>query len=94
MNPQQIEKVRHQLETALSGVTIELGEIAAGKTSISSTDELNFIAHKLREMLENLNVGKKIEVSGLWRIVIDTWPYTSKLRQQIVEAELSYERLK
>jgi hypothetical protein len=38
-------------------------------------------------------VGKKRDVPGLWRIVIDTWPYTDPLRKLIVEAELGYEKL-
>jgi hypothetical protein len=72
----------------------ELGEIAAGKPSVSTKSELEFISVKLREMLETLNLERKVETPGLWRIVTDTWPHTNKLRQQIVEAELSYERLK
>jgi hypothetical protein len=94
MNIQQTQKVRLQLESVLAGVVGELAEVAAGKPSVSTKTELNFIAAKLREMLESLNTERKIEIPGLWRIVTDTWPHTNKLRQQIVEAELNYERLK
>lgn len=94
MNTQQTQKVRLQLENALAGVVNELAEIAAGKPSVSTKSELDFIGAKLREMLASLTIETKIETPGLWRIVTDTWPYTNKLRQQIVEAELDYERLK
>jgi len=94
MNPQQTQKVRLQLETALAGVADELAGIAAGRPSVSTKNELDFIVAKLREMLESLNSGTKVATPGLWRIVTDTWPHTNKLRQQIVEAELNYERLK
>jgi len=94
MNTQQTQKVRQQLETALNGVASELAASAAGTSSVSTKNELEFISAKLREMLESLNLERKVEIPGLWRIVTDTWPHTSKLRQQIIEAELSYERLK
>ena len=92
MNIQQAEKIRQQLETALNGVKAELAAIATGKPSISTQSELKFIEAKLLEMWESLSMGTKIEIAGLWRLVTDTWPHTNKLRQQIVEAELNYER--
>ena len=94
MKTDQLNKVRQQLDAALSGAANELAEIAAGNPSISTTSELESIRAKLREVLESLSVGKKIETPGLWRIVTDTWPHTKKLRQQLVEAKLNYERLK
>jgi hypothetical protein len=94
MNSQGREKVRDQLQAALDGVKLEISNIAMGGTSIASEQELRLIAGRLGEMLDSLKTGKRIEVPGLWRIVTDTWPHTDKLRQQIVEAELSYERLK
>ena len=94
MNTQQAQKVRQKIETALSGIMHELDEISAGKKSVSTKNELEFLQKKLQELLESINIGNKIEIAGLWRIVIDTWPHTNKLRQQIVEAEFGYERLK
>lgn len=82
------------LETALTGVETEIRNCIAGQPSVSNKQELEFIAIKLREMLNSIAIEQKIEVPGLWRIVTDTWPYTHMLRQQIVEAEYAYERLK
>jgi hypothetical protein len=51
-----------------------------------------FVA-KLEEMRDSLDGGEMVPILGLWRIM-ETWPFKSNLRQQIVEAEYEYERLK
>jgi hypothetical protein len=94
MNPEKTQKVRLQLENALTGAEIELAGIAAGKPSVSTKSELEYIVAKLREMLESLNTGTKVATAGLWHLVIDTWPLDDELGRQIVKAEADYERLK
>jgi len=88
------EKVRQQLEAALAGVSLELQKGADGGPSVSSERELRLIQIELREMLESLNRGAKRKIPGLWRLIIDTWPYDNELRHAIVEAEFNYERWK
>jgi hypothetical protein len=94
MSAEQTQRVRQELEDTLSGVTAELTAIASGSAGVSTEDELKFIRTKLLEMLESLDKGTKVETPGLWHVVIDTWPYGNQLREKIVKAELSYERLK
>ncbi len=91
---QEIEKIKELLLKTIQEVERALKDWPEAQFSFSSGQELVFINIKLKEMLHSLEEGKKIPVPGLWRIVIDTWPYTNNLRQKIVETELKYDRLK
>ena len=79
---QQSQKVRQQLEAALTGVASELAKVLVGEPSFSTKKELELIDAKLREMLESLSMGRKPEIPGLSRIVTDTWPHTRALSNQ------------
>lgn len=92
-NPQTIEKVRRQLDEALAGVEGYLKTWPTVPQDFTTEAELSTFASKLREMRESLDKGETVPILGLWRIM-ETWPYKNEVRQKIVEAELSYERLK
>jgi hypothetical protein len=96
-NDTEHAKVRLQLGKALEGVNNEIEKCRKGQPALDSEVQLNFISRGLQEMADVLDkheyVGKKRDIPGLWRIVIDTWPYTDPLRKLIVEAELGYEQL-
>lgn len=92
-NPQTVEKVRRQLSEALAGVEGYLKEWSTAPRDFTTEAELQTLAGKLREMQESLDKGETVLILGLWRIM-ETWPYKNEIRQKIVEAELSYERLK
>jgi transposase-like protein len=57
-------------------------------------DQLHLLAPsdavKMRDSLER---EEMVPFLGLWRIM-ETWPFKNDLRQQIIEAEYEYERLK
>jgi|GEM_PF-4104147 len=93
-NPQQIAKTKHLLAEAVVGVDDALKAWPQAPLPFSSEKELKFFSAKLQEMLRSIEAEGAVEIPGLWHIVTDTWPYTNKLRQKIVEAELAYERLK
>jgi len=90
---QQAEKVKRLLGEALTGLHEAIIEWPQKPLTFTSEEELASLYKNIKKMKNSLDENTAIEVLGLWRIVIDTWPYTSKLRQKIVEAELAYERL-
>jgi hypothetical protein len=92
-NPQTVEKVRRQLSEALAAVEGYLKDWSTARRDFTTEAELQTFAAKLREMQESLDKGETVPILGLWRIM-ETWPYKNEIRQKIVEAELSYERLK
>lgn len=59
----------------------------------TSERELFNILNTLKKMRCSIDNDQLVEVPGLWRIVIDTWPHTNDLRHKIVEAEYAYEKL-
>ena len=93
MNPRKTLNVKCQLEAALAGVQIELSKAKRGEEAIDSIDRLYLIFNQLSAMIETLCSESPVPVWGLWRIVTDTWPFQSKLSEQIVASELAYEKL-
>lgn len=92
INPQTVEKVRSQLDAALAGVEAYLESWFISVQDFTTEVELQIFAAKLREMRASLDSGEPVPILGLWRIM-ETWPYKNEIRQKIVEAELSYERV-
>lgn len=86
-----------QLKEALAGVRGELQRARSGIEAIDSASQLELIAKSLERMINAVESGSlpgRSERSvGLWRAVIDTWPYNSELRDKVVEAELLFDRL-
>jgi hypothetical protein len=91
---QQVKKASRLLNEALSGVDAAIANWEHIPLSFTTPRELGFISIKIKEMRDSLNGTYKVVTPGLGRIVTDTWPYTNTLGQKIVEAELTYERLK
>jgi hypothetical protein len=92
-NSQKTDRVREQLKKALSGVKGYIDNWAEDPKDFTTLDELRQFDATLCEMLASLDKNEAIPVLGLWRIM-ETWPFKNDLRQQIVEAELAYERMK
>ena len=87
------EKAKVLLQEALNGVRQANLAWADFPLDFTTEEELASFGHELEQMLESINTGKARDVPGLWRIVIDMWPYTNQLRQKIVDAELAFEEL-
>jgi len=90
---QQVKKVRKLLGEALAGLQGAIIEWPQKPLGFTSEEELASLYNTIKRMRDSLDENSATEVPGLWIPLIDTWPYTSKLRQKIVEAELEYERL-
>jgi len=90
---EQKEKVRQLLTEALTAVHEASTEWGENPPNFTSREELAHLHCKLAELRDSLENDISVEVPGLWRPIADTWPYTNKLGQKIVEAELAYERL-
>ena len=88
------DKTRALLQDALDGVHKAMSEWAKTPLDYTTEDELSYFCDELEKMLEALDVGEKRAIAGIWRIVIDSWPFPNLLRHKIVEAELSFEKLK
>ncbi len=89
----QAEKAKRLLNEALLGVNQARNEWAENPLDFTDEEELASFYHKLSEMKDSLDKNEPVNIFGLWRIVTDRWPFTDKLRNKIVEAELEYERL-
>jgi hypothetical protein len=92
-NPQVREKVRRKLNGALAGLQSYLKQWSEAPQDFTNENELKAFVEKLEEMRDSLDRGQMVPILGLWRIM-ETWPNKNNLRQQIVEAEYEYERLK
>lgn len=92
-NPQAREKVRRKLNEALAGLQSYLKQWPEAPQDFTNENELKAFVAKLEEMRNSLDRGQMVPILGLWRIM-ETWPFKNNLRQQIVEAEYEYERLK
>lgn len=86
-------KVKILLKETLNGVRQAKLAWADFPLDFTTEEELASFGHELEQMLESINTGKARDVPGLWRIVIDMWPYTNQFRQKIVDAELAFEEL-
>jgi hypothetical protein len=92
-DPQAREKVRKKLDEALAGLQSYLKQWPEAPQDFTTENELKAFVAKLEEMRDSLDRGQMAPILGLWRIM-ETWPFKNNLRQQIVEAEYEYERLK
>ena len=90
---QKIEKTKRLLEDTLKELKQAQAVWNNSPLEFTTEEELSSFARELNRMHEAVEKRQKLEVPGLWRIVTDMWPYTSLLRQKIVEAELAYEKL-
>jgi len=88
------QKTKILLEEALNGIQQAQSAWSDSPLDFTTEEELATFAQALSLMLVALDKGEKRDIPGLWRIVTDMWPYTNKLRQKIVEAELAFEKLK
>jgi hypothetical protein len=91
--PLKTNKVKILLKDALHGVQQAQAAWVDSPLDFTTEEELAYFAQELGRMIATIEKGQKSEVPGLWRIVTDMWPYTNQLRQKIVEAELSFEKL-
>lgn len=91
------DKVAQQLTDALSAVRNEIAKAESGEETVDSVSQLQKVAGSLQTMLDALKQGampsREDRGMGVWRYVIDSWPYRSELRRKVVEAELAYDRL-
>ena len=89
---QGVDITKRLLREAFEGVQEARCDWKNSPLEFTTEEELSSFAEELNLMLEAVESRQIREVPGLWRIVTDVWPYTSTLRQKIVEAELSYEK--
>lgn len=73
-----------------------LMEAVAGKPAVPP-DELRYVVERLRAMADATSTGRlpprEQRHKGLTRIVIDQWPLSHPLGNELVEVEIAYTRL-
>lgn len=91
------EKVAIQLKEALQSIQEEIIKSENGIETVDSLKQLKLIEGSITKMISIIDAGhippKTDRSFGLWRYILDVWPYDSEIRKKVVEAELAYDRL-
>lgn len=81
------------VDIALAGVQEELAKHRAGSGTVSTPQQLELIEKELTEMLQDLRQGRFMpERMWLGHCVVDSWPLTHMLTEQICAAAQAYSR--
>jgi len=85
-------RVKERLRTALDHVQ---SFISSGGDADHPVVQLEVADRELRKMLAALEDGalSRHQPSGLWRMITDSWPIPDALGEEIVAAELEFDRL-